>query len=612
MKTRIIGLKSNLFFVNRLNKFLMKFVKYHLPEFESYKLIKSLRIQSSPEGTSIGIYKNSEGKRFFIKSFQYKVKNFRYLQLKNEIQATNEFKKIAKILRIKSPKLIKVIEERNRISIILEYINGKTLETYSSDKQSNTVNEVIRSLVNIKYNSRKNIRLDKISRRFTILSFLFYFCYLVLKDLSNFFSYIKAFFYFFKYIHKSISLPEELVLTHRDLSFDNLIIDNKDLYILDPELAVFAEKYTDWAIFLKNVYKDSNIDNTTSFLPRILNDEELDKVKYLSIYYTIQTLSVIPKRTEEFRKARKFLTWLLNKNNKNYNNVNLSLAEFFHKVVLIFISKFDFLQKIFLFVNFRPTIIICYHSISDSNWRFSTKINNFEQQIEYLSKNFEIISLDEIHKNNVSNKKAIITFDDGYEDFMSNALPILKKYNVPSTMFVLGDGKNANRSELQNKKKLLTLDQIKEIRTQGVEIGYHTGTHSDLRALSNEELKYEIIQSKENLEKKLGFNINYFAYPRGIYSDNIIKFVKLAGFKAAFTVDGGEISLSKSHFLFNRISIEGATTFGEFKAMLSPVGLKFEKFYMYILKTKESVSQAIKLLMTSKDSIEKIAMSKYE
>lgn len=86
------------------------------------------------------------------------------------------------------------------------------------------------------------------------------------------------------------------------------------------------------------------------------------------------------------------------------------------------------------------TIVLLYHRIVDIEADYnmlSVKPENFEEHMKFLSKNFNVISLKDIKNSQLNDKNnVVITFDDGYYDLYENALPILKKYNIPVTMYI--------------------------------------------------------------------------------------------------------------------------------------------------------------------------------
>ena len=127
---------------------------------------------------------------------------------------------------------------------------------------------------------------------------------------------------------------------------------------------------------------------------------------------------------------------------------------------------------------------------------------------------------------------------------------------------------------------------------KGWEIGSHTRTHSHLGKIHDSALQDEIVKSKKELERNLGFSVKYFAYPKGTYSGKIIDYVKKAGYKAAFTVDGYDIGLNdRDNMKLSRISVEGNMKPEHLETLLSPLGLIVSRLFMSMLKLKESFVQ---------------------
>ncbi len=247
----------------------------------------------------------------------------------------------------------------------------------------------------------------------------------------------------------------------------------------------------------------------------------------------------------------------------------------------------------------KAPCILCYHSISNDKWNFSLAPKSFERQIRLLSQTRKIVSLKEILSTDGTSliDKIAITFDDGYQDIYKNALPILKKYAIPAAVFVIGDSKLVNRMQLGNNKKLLGDDQIKRLKKKGWEIGFHSKTHRNLNNLSEDNLKDEIIQGKKDLEKRLGFKINYFAYPNGFYSAKIINAVRKAGFKAAFTVDGGRVIKSDFPYKVDRVTVSKYIPLKNFVSLISDLGLIFNRFFTQALKVKDNLFYKLSYLV---------------
>lgn len=129
-------------------------------------------------------------------------------------------------------------------------------------------------------------------------------------------------------------------------------------------------------------------------------------------------------------------------------------------------------------------------------------------------------------------KPVVLTFDDGYSDFYTDVMPILRKNNVHATAYVI--------SGVVNKPNYMTEAQIREVINSGlVEIGAHTISHPNLKSLFPNDAKKEIEESKTMLENKFDINVVSFAYPYGDYTDEVAQLVKKAGYTNAVTTKGG-------------------------------------------------------------------------
>ena len=268
------------------------------------------------------------------------------------------------------------------------------------------------------------------------------------------------------------------------------------------------------------------------------------------------------------------------------------LSKYLFDVLLVLAQIFN---QLFSLKQNSGSSVLCYHSISNDGWGFSTSIEDFYQQIKYLSKNKKIVTIDEIINKKRGENEISVTFDDGYKDFFTNALPILKRHNIRGTLFVLGTPHEANRNALGNNKILLSTADIKSIKKAGWEIGFHTNTHTSLTSLTTEQLKKEIIDGKKNLEKKLGFKLRYFAYPMGEYSPEVVEIVKQAGFEAAFSTNGGEVSINNASdmHIIDRVCLEGNLTLNQFKTLITPLGLLFNKSFINLLKVKVALTNVL-------------------
>jgi peptidoglycan/xylan/chitin deacetylase (PgdA/CDA1 family) len=138
-----------------------------------------------------------------------------------------------------------------------------------------------------------------------------------------------------------------------------------------------------------------------------------------------------------------------------------------------------------------------------------------------------------------------ITFDDGFRNNLTHALPILKKYGHSATCYIISRkvGETIewdfNKDTLEN--TLMNKDEIIEWIDEGMEIGAHTQNHVHLADCDVEIAKQEIQQSRSDLETQFNCPINHFCYPYGSYNNKIVDIVNKAGYKTATTTKKGRV-----------------------------------------------------------------------
>ncbi len=112
-------------------------------------------------------------------------------------------------------------------------------------------------------------------------------------------------------------------------------------------------------------------------------------------------------------------------------------------------------------------------------------------------------------------------------------------------------------------RKLLTLEQIREMQKCGIEFGSHSATHPLLTQLSDVQLRREVSDSRQRLEDLLGTEVVCFAYPYGGFDERVRVAVAEAGYRLAFTADPGA-NLQNDALLQRRAEVNDATGVAEF------------------------------------------------
>ena len=195
----------------------------------------------------------------------------------------------------------------------------------------------------------------------------------------------------------------------------------------------------------------------------------------------------------------------------------------------------------YLYISSQYVVpILMYHRIDQQGDTSSLSVSpdNFLHQMRFLSeRHYNVIFLTELAQAKQSGVRlprntVVITFDDGYADNYRYAYPVLKKYDLPATIFVIVDALNL--------KGYLNDGQLEQMLNEGlVEIGSHSLSGAYLPGRDSEELQREISLSKEELELKLNRPAELFCYPIGGFTAEIQELVKQSGYLAACTTNRG-------------------------------------------------------------------------
>lgn len=153
------------------------------------------------------------------------------------------------------------------------------------------------------------------------------------------------------------------------------------------------------------------------------------------------------------------------------------------------------------------------------------------------------------------NKKVVwLTFDDSLKDFYTQAYPILQKYQMKATNNVITGFVQAGREDI------LTLDEIKEMKKNGMSFEDHTVNHPDLSVSSADTQNSELQDSKEYLDRNLSQTTTTVAYPSGRYSETTLQLAEKLGYKMGLTTNNGLASLSDGLLSLNRVRVNPTTT----------------------------------------------------
>lgn len=137
-----------------------------------------------------------------------------------------------------------------------------------------------------------------------------------------------------------------------------------------------------------------------------------------------------------------------------------------------------------------------------------------------------------------------LTFDDGYTDFLTTALPLLRRHDCTATLFVLPGRLGADNAwdPLGPRKSLLTAEQIREAAAGGTEIGSHGLLHQDLTKAPDDVLRQELRGSRDLLRELNGSLPRGFCYPYGHLDARVAEATRAAGYAYACAITPGRLT----------------------------------------------------------------------
>lgn len=211
--------------------------------------------------------------------------------------------------------------------------------------------------------------------------------------------------------------------------------------------------------------------------------------------------------------------------------------------------------------------ILLYHHIGEetSSLRYVVSLGDFEAQMASLQRwGYTTIPLSLLLKALTEGaalppRPVVITFDDGYREVYTHALPILQRYGFTAAVFVVIGQVGVGKS--------LTADQIRELAAAGWEIGSHSWSHANLRQ-SGVNLKHEIGDARLALEQILGEPVTAFAFPYGLTSPYVTRLVQEAGYEVALGLGGSYRHKEKGRYYLSRIEIQGNFDLKAFASLL--------------------------------------------
>jgi len=217
--------------------------------------------------------------------------------------------------------------------------------------------------------------------------------------------------------------------------------------------------------------------------------------------------------------------------------------------------------------------ILCYHRVGNGTSKMDIAPAKLEAQLQWLRDHGRpVVRLSDLAgflagKRPLPRGAVVITFDDGYESVHRYALPLLRKYHVPATLFVYTD--------FIGSRDGLSWAELDEMQRSGlVDIQSHTKSHVNLSDVEGNRarLDTELRQPRALIERSLaasGAKVRYLAYPYGDATEAVLEATRRAGYEIGVTVNPGGNPFYASPLLLKRVMIFGDTDLEQFKARLN-------------------------------------------
>jgi peptidoglycan/xylan/chitin deacetylase (PgdA/CDA1 family)/SAM-dependent methyltransferase len=232
--------------------------------------------------------------------------------------------------------------------------------------------------------------------------------------------------------------------------------------------------------------------------------------------------------------------------------------------------------------------ILAYHSVADTGPAgglslYRVSVDSFREQIRYLRRNgYHSITLEEWaqcirDRRPIAGLPVIISFDDGYRDFLEKAWPILERADFTATVFVVSDyvGRTAEWDRAVNAEPLPLMgwEDLRMLQERGVEIQSHTASHKDLLTLPAQAIEFEGSKAIDELRSRLGTEATAIAYPFGRANETVVAALSACGYRVGLNTTGQVSTLEDQLMDLPRIQIDAVDNLSSFARRISSGGV---------------------------------------
>ncbi|MFC1607038.1 polysaccharide deacetylase family protein [Candidatus Latescibacterota bacterium] len=222
-------------------------------------------------------------------------------------------------------------------------------------------------------------------------------------------------------------------------------------------------------------------------------------------------------------------------------------------------------------------MLLMYHNIDDSSGFNTVSTGDFQNHMRYITDTYDVVSftsyISGIKAHDTSRGSVAVTFDDAYVSFRDTVLPVCEELSLPVIVFVPVDhvgGHNVwDKGKSDRTIDILSWDDLMDIaHHELVTIGSHGLSHSSLGKLPVDRQEEEVRLSRDELQNRLGVDIQFFSYPYGQkidYSDATVDLLKKYEFTAACSTRFGRTNRARDLYQLERVEVEPHDTLDSFR-----------------------------------------------
>lgn len=227
--------------------------------------------------------------------------------------------------------------------------------------------------------------------------------------------------------------------------------------------------------------------------------------------------------------------------------------------------------------NSAPIPILMYHQISvapprGAPWRgLYVHPKAFARQMWFLRtlgyQGLSMTALLPYLRGEKQGKVVGITFDDGYQNNLTQALPVLQRHGFSATCYVVsglvGQSNRWDHAQGMPSSPLMTADELRQWVQSGQEVGAHTVDHVHLPQLGHDDAQHQIAHSKAQLEGMIDTPVSHFCYPYGDYQPAHVQMAQAVGFVTTTSTQRGRVQSGDAAHELPRVAVSRTSTLAQ-------------------------------------------------